>query len=94
MYSDEMLKKRHALRSHPDVIKAVKQWWEYLPKQGEIIPEEGTPLTRDGSLNFGITKPVYCAIVVVIQMVSRELTWRGASVHAPSCFRIFSRPAT
>ena len=73
MYSDDMLHKRHAIRSHPNVIEAVRAWWHYLPKLGES-PEGLTP--RDGSVTFGITKPVYCATVVAIQMVRsyREAT--------------------
>ncbi|GAX74551.1 hypothetical protein CEUSTIGMA_g2001.t1 [Chlamydomonas eustigma] len=56
LYTEEAVKQRHDLRTDGGLMEAVRTWWRYLPK------DETAKLPQ-------VTKPVYCAMVVIIQMV-------------------------
>ncbi|GAX76045.1 hypothetical protein CEUSTIGMA_g3488.t1 [Chlamydomonas eustigma] len=57
LYTDEAIQNRHKIRVDPRVIDVIRDWWKFIPKEH---PEQGIPY---------LTKPVYCAMVVIIQMM-------------------------
>ncbi|KAG1669744.1 hypothetical protein FOA52_001573 [Chlamydomonas sp. UWO 241] len=62
-YSELMLKKRRGCRSSGDVQQAIQKWWNW------ITQFVGTAGDSGYGEHLQITKPVYQAMVVIIQMV-------------------------
>ncbi|GAX74740.1 hypothetical protein CEUSTIGMA_g2187.t1 [Chlamydomonas eustigma] len=57
LYTQEAIQSRHKIRVDSRVIDVIRDWWKFVPRE---VPEQGIPY---------LTKSVYCAMVVIIQMM-------------------------
>jgi hypothetical protein len=58
-YTESALKERTGAWSSLELKDAVKRWWDWLPRSWRN-PSSGA---------LEVSKPVYCAMVVIIQLV-------------------------
>ncbi|GAX74739.1 hypothetical protein CEUSTIGMA_g2186.t1 [Chlamydomonas eustigma] len=64
LYSEDMLQKRHSMRHEPLVVRAIQEWWSFVPKSAtqDTQTDVTAPMTY-------ISKESYCALVIIIQLV-------------------------
>ncbi|GAX74549.1 hypothetical protein CEUSTIGMA_g1999.t1 [Chlamydomonas eustigma] len=55
LYTEEIISLRHSLRHDSSIVEIIHEWWRFLPKDDHEGPD--------------LSKAVYCAMVVIIQMV-------------------------